>query len=361
MKGLGLTAGSIQGIDDLPALPVLTRALVRANHDDIIVRAEVTAEIFTGGTTGERLKWAATQKWGDLFNRCLYRGFGWAGLRRDTRLVCFFSRNAGLVADTSLIFREPFDRRTIEAQLAETREFKPRAFYGYASSAYILARYLRERGRRLPLGTVVTTSEPLLPEWIEPIETAFETKVYDNYGCNEGGSWGAQCAERRGFHHDFERNIIEFVDGRMLATDLWNTAFPFIRYENGDSGRWLEEGCACGRQSPRFEIAGRMSDLIITPTQVVGPTSLGSGFAYNGIVAARVVQHSARDVEVLIVANDSFTDEGYSERREMLLRRLDGMNVAFRFVDSIPTSYSGKHRVSINLSGLTPDKLLGNE
>lgn len=274
--------------------------------------------------------------------------------------MSFYSRMIGQVCPTSLMIREAFDRERIEADLAEASAFRPEAALCYASSAYTVARYLLDTGRTLPLRTVITSSEALLPHYIPTIERAFGCKVYDNYGCNDGGSWGAQCAERAGFHHDVERNIIEFTEGgRILATDLWNTAFPFLRYENGDAGAWLGGDCACGRQSPRFRIHGRAQDLLVTPTRILAPAMVSQTLLYRGLDAARVVQHSATEVEVLIVANDTFTAEGFRADQEVLEAILEGMRVRYTFVDEIPSSLSGKLRVSVNLSGIGPERVLG--
>lgn len=153
-------------------------------------------------------------------------------------------------------------------------------------------------GRTLPVRTVITTSEPLSPGWRVVIEQAFEATVYDNYGCNDGGAWGAQCWERRGFHHDFERSVIQFEDGELITTVLWNTAFPFIRYRNGDAGCWIDGGSPCRRHAPRFTISGRAQDLIVTPTRIISPTTLSQVLLHEGLDDARVVQHARRSIEI---------------------------------------------------------------
>lgn len=62
--------------------------------------------------------------------------------------------------------------------------------------------------------------------------------------------------------------------GKMIMTDLWNYVMPLIRYENGDSGHWMEKHCACGRSMPLFQVEGRINDFIITPTQIFSPTAI---------------------------------------------------------------------------------------
>lgn len=67
--------------------------------------------------------WAVSPEWQEMFMRCLYPGFGWAGLSRDMRLVSFYSRVIGQVAENSLIIREAFDIDRIEQDLRRAMEF----------------------------------------------------------------------------------------------------------------------------------------------------------------------------------------------------------------------------------------------
>ena len=349
---------TIQGIDDLAALPPVNRALLRENFDRIVNKAEVVAYAFTGGTTGERFRWAYSASWGELFERCLWRGFGWAGLSPNKRLLTWGIGSQSQLCETQLRLGRAFDIERIEEDLQRVLEFQPEAAYCTPSLAFTVAKYLAQTERTLPVQTMVSTAEPLFPEYRAAIEAAFSCQVYDNYGCNEGGSWGAQCGQRQGFHHDFERNVIEFVDGRMVATDLWNTGFPFLRYENGDVGNWLGGTCACGRQSPRFAINGRTSDLIVTPRRVLTPSAINAPLQYEGLNDARLIQHSATEVEVLLVKNGSFTRQGFRAAQIWLAELLgQEMQLQYRFVDEIPSALSGKHRVSVNLSGIQPDSV----
>jgi phenylacetate-CoA ligase len=94
-------------------------------------------------------------------------------------------------------------------------------------------------------------------------------------GANDGGQIGFQCAHQSGrIHHavdDF--NWLEIVDpdgkpvvgdepGRILITSLMKKAYPLIRYEIGDVGRWLEAPCECGSTRRLFEYLGRHDDQI---------------------------------------------------------------------------------------------------
>ncbi|HVM11498.1 MAG TPA: hypothetical protein VM638_03345 [Actinomycetota bacterium] len=353
MRRLGLRPSSIQGPDDLRAIPPVDRAEVQASRESILVVRDVHEEALSGGTTGHRLRWARTIPWLELFTACLWRGFGWAGLDRGTKLVSFYSR-MGMVSGNSVIIEKAFELDTVEDDIRLIEESGAEVAYVYASAAYLLGRYLLETGRTLPLKSVITSCETLYDEQRAVIERAFGAEVFDNYGCNDGGAWGAECTEHDGLHQDVERAVVEFVDGRMVSTDLWNTAFPFIRYANGDAGEWVPGACACGRSSPRMKLAGRVADLLVTPVRTIFPSTLNFAFLKPWIRDARAIQRSALDVEVLVAPEGAATPTDLAGLEEELAGLFEGMRVSLRVVETIPPTLSGKHRIGINLADVDP-------
>ena len=94
-------------------------------------------------------------------------------------------------------------------------------------------------------------------------------------GANDGGQFAYQCPEMKdGVHHvvdDF--NFIEIVDdngqpvadgesGRILITSLLKEAFPLIRYDIGDKGRFVANSCSCSRKTRSLVFEGRSGDEI---------------------------------------------------------------------------------------------------
>jgi phenylacetate-CoA ligase len=345
----GLGPASVQGLDDLPALPITDRDMLQGSGDGIRVADEVLYDALTGGTTGHRLHWAYSEQWARIFWACWHRGLDWAGLSIDRRLVVISVLGAAADAfPRAMRMREPIAPGDDEA-LARIDAFAPDGAYGYASHAYLLAREVLRRGRRLPLAACVTTSEPLPRPWRDAMEEAFCCTVYDNFGCNDGGIWGAQCERRDGFHQDAERGVLEFDGTAMLGTDLWNTAFPFFRYRTGDAGAWVAGDCGCGRTSPRFALHGRVSDMIVTPRGPAGPAYVSTAFLYGGVDAIRIVQRATDDVELLYVPNAGFDERDFAAALDALGKSLYGIPLVARPVETIPPTLSGKHRVSVNL------------
>ena len=95
------------------------------------------------------------------------------------------------------------------------------------------------------------------------------------YGSNDAGPMGYQCPHCEGGAHHLMSAIqrLEIVDmeedrpvqpgqaGRLLFTSSAREYPRVVRYEIGDTGRWLEGPCPCGRADPLFELQGRMGDV----------------------------------------------------------------------------------------------------
>ena len=123
------------------------------------------------------------------------------------------------------------------------------------------------------------TSAPVSVAQRRLIERAFHAPVADQYGCCEIYWLAAECPQSHGGLHAFEdMRHIEFLDekgarvphgedGRIVLTDLCNRAFPLIRYENGDRGRWIKSRqCGCGRSLPLMDsVKGRETDSFVLP------------------------------------------------------------------------------------------------
>ena len=95
------------------------------------------------------------------------------------------------------------------------------------------------------------------------------------YGSNDAGPMGYQCPHCEGGAHHLMSAIqrLEIVGmeedrpvqtgeaGRLLFTSSAREYPRVVRYEIGDTGRWLGGACPCGRADPLFELEGRMGDV----------------------------------------------------------------------------------------------------
>jgi phenylacetate-CoA ligase len=149
---------------------------------------------------------------------------------------------------------------------------------------------------------------------------------------------------------DEGRPVAEGVEGRVVVTDLYNYAMPFVRYANGD--RAVAGGrCGCGRGLPLLsEIVGRQADMLTTPD---GRRVSGLYFPhllkdFASVQRFQVVQEGPEAVVLELQAPDATREE--LERISSASRVVLGPTVRFtiRTVSEIALSPSGKLLVVVN-------------
>jgi phenylacetate-CoA ligase len=283
----GFDARQFSSFGDLEKIPVLTKDDVR-NHLD-----EMKADNFerwqprkaqTGGSTGKPLvtykdrgahtyltannlrAWhAAGHNLGDKYITLAHGSL--LPKKGSLKNTVYF-----LLQHSDLIKCYHMDEATLYAALQTIRKSRGRYMFGYSSSTYLLASFADKTGIQMvgTLDALFTTSDMLYPHQRSLIEKVFGAKVFDIYGCPEGGIISFECEHHCGYHLNQESAYVEIVgadssgQGRIVSTPLFNYAFPMIRYETGDIGSITEEPCVCGRALPRIaQLGGRIRDFVV--------------------------------------------------------------------------------------------------
>lgn len=122
---------------------------------------------------------------------------------------------------------------------------------GYASALESLSLYLMKKGTtpaKLGIKTVIADSENLTSTAKATIEKAFGCPVLNRYGNNENGIIALTKPFDDSMYINYPEYYVEILKmdsdepveegecGRIVLTDLYNYAFPFIRYDTGDLG-----------------------------------------------------------------------------------------------------------------------------
>lgn len=256
-------------------LPIITKADLKG--DDMIVRSKAHHVHHTGGSTGKPLHYSLTRDCVSSLWAAIWRAFSVLDVKPCEALV--------MVAGTSLFNKETFSRKvynwlnrfnvvsafylsdeTLEKTYRMMLRKKIRVVYGYTSSVLCLLNYFDKNNIKLKLKGVFTTSEMMIPAVRELARKCCDCDVIDIYGANDGGILAFECKEHCGYHVSWERSYVEIIDNRIILTDLFNTSFPFIRYQVEDmtSGDGLiTEPCKCGRTMFRLpDVSGRIFDMI---------------------------------------------------------------------------------------------------
>lgn len=379
---LGLKPSDIKSPHDLQKLPILTKRIIRQH------RAEMTPNNLgrlkyvrnsTGGSTGETLQYLMSVE--DLTRgiALLYRGWSYGGYRLGDRVAQIAGSSLIPTAQSSLqkwaisLLRNTrsyssygMSDETLIQYVRSLNNFKPEFLRGYATSIYTLASFIRNRGLSVKFRprAVFTTSEKLLEGQRRVIEEVFRTEVFDNYGLNDGGVSAYECEEHCGMHIDMERAILEVVDedgqqvigkpGKILATSLYNYAFPFIRYDTGDIGIMIRSKCSCGRELPLLkELVGRMTDVLDVKGRKIGSPVLATLFGKFDIEQYQIIQESNESLTCRIVKGPMYSKDDEEFIRKSLISHLGPVDIVFEYVSSIVPEGGNKHKFIIDRRGDT--------
>jgi phenylacetate-CoA ligase len=383
-KQRNLTPSDIKSIDDLTKLPVLTKEDIQRSSGDLISRGFPKSRLisYKSGGTGDQIRFYITKEQVSWEVAAEFRAYGWAGYKLGDRCSIFWGSPIDLARQTSMIkrFTSGLERililntyvisNEVLARCASLlKKFNPEIIRGYASSVYMMAKYMLEmKLDYVRPRAVITSAETLFDSMRKTIEEAFGCPVFDYYGSREVGALAAECKEHTGYHISAENVVLEFVregehvtageKGLILVTSLRNFGMPFIRYNIGDVGIPSDEQCNCGRGLPLMSsIEGRVSEFMAVYDKRLGQV-VPLGPLYPIILYAlmsiplktvRVIQESLDKVVIKAVK-----DEGYSNRHTDLLvsnmHKFLGHDIIVEvdFVDSLPPLPSGKRSAFIS-------------
>jgi phenylacetate-CoA ligase len=280
----------------------------------------------------------------------------------------------------NLAFRErtldafQFTDRDLADVVSTIQRWRPQVIVGYASMIVHLADYVAERGFRgvpaaqasaapvPPVEGIISSADMLLPHQRAHIEDVLRAPVFDRYGCREVDTIAAECDRHQGLHVNVDRLVVEYLDeagrpvlfgqpGRVVVTDLFNYAMPFIRYDVGDLATPAGALCDCGRGLPLLdELVGRFADVLTTPEGAyVSVSALATILAQvKGLRECQFVQRAVDRLVVRVVPRSDYTAKSEGVFRQRLAELFSArMQVTFEYVDTIPKTSSGKARLSV--------------
>lgn len=262
----------------------------------------------------------------------------------------------------------------MDRYLDAVQAFGPRCIYGYASSVALLAAHARWRGRRLRLPSlrvVCTTGEPLFEHQRALIGQVFGVPVANEFGSRDIGFTAHESPEGQMLLLS-ENLVLEVLGpqgqpvppgelGEAVITALCSDAQPFIRYRTGDMLRLSAEPDRAGRGLHVIaEVVGRRTDFLVRADGTLMHALAGIYVlrGIDGIGEFKIVQHTVRDVEVMVVPGARWPGEaGVREIGHGLRQRLgQDVRVDVRVVEAIAPEGSGKHRYVVSHVAL-PDAL----
>ncbi|MCL2116840.1 MAG: hypothetical protein FWH27_00280 [Planctomycetaceae bacterium] len=379
----GVTPDDVQAESDLLRLPILEKYQVQDHLDELVVPDWPKHDLMidqTGGSTGTPVRYYRSMDRNISREAATWRHNHWAGWDICDKAAALWGARRDMEQPTRLLsrFRSFFLDRTILLNTAVFNEsdalafnerlktYRPKCILGYANALVVFAFILKERNvtAYTPF-SIISSAEMLSPENRKIIEDVFGCKVYNRYGSRETSIIASECDRHEGMHLMAEGLHVELlVNGRhaqpgemgeVVVTDLLNLPMPLVRYRIGDTARWYDKPCSCGRGLPMLaELTGRVTDFLVTDNG-----SLCSGASLTALVVAwrptlkqiQIYQERQGEVVFRIASGQGnpLPDDDLDFVREKSAIYLGkGTKVEFEFVDEIPKTASGKSLFSIS-------------
>ena len=359
-----------QGCTDIRSYPIVKKNMIRENYDRFISAAFRTRPLHvmkTSGTSGERF--AALQ------NK--------EKRKRVLAELIYFNERCGFYLGDRYIYSRvwfPANRKSRFVQFAENmlpwdcsslsdrslqdladllkRDRSIRVIKSYASSLGAIADYFEKMGFApdlFNLKTVISGAERLDPADKSRLQKILACPVVSRYSNQENGILAQQDKQSDTFLLNTSHYFFEFLQldsdepapagepARLILTDLYNRAMPFIRYETGDvviAGDLSAEG---RKQTVLKDVWGRHADIIQdTRGNKLSPHYIALGFRrFDWIREYQLIQEGQTRFRLVAeVARDRSDDRNIHQ----FLQHLVGPDaqIEIAYMDEIPRETSGK-------------------
>lgn len=366
---ISLDPRDIKTKEDLNSIPPLTKDIIREHYDDILLHGKKGIHYrhaSTGGSTGNPTRYVKdNNSWGfiNAFHILMWKktGYHYGDPFLALGSSSLFPTNQKSIKHSlyyGLKGKTPFNAMNMsEERMNECidiiKKKKIHYIYGYASSIFLLAKFLEDQHREseVSIRACFPTSEILTDVYRNTIERVFRCVVSDMYGAHDGGIAAHKISD--GYKVGYNC-LVQTLDGSSsgpaLLTDVLSTSFPFIRYQLGDEVS-LDEGYNSFYNGQVLShVIGRTSDVIRLEN---GRVLTGPGFTILfsklRIKGYRVFKSSNMEITVEVVPG-----EGYNQEDDNLIKVTmrkhagEDCQIIINHRDAVETRKNGKNLFFLN-------------
>lgn len=230
---------------------------------------------------------------------------------------------------------------------------------GYTSALEKFAGFVENNklDNKFSLKAVVSSSEILTDKSAERLRNIFNCPIYDRYSNEDNGF----IAQTDGISHDFLVNrgsfYIEILKmdedvpaseneiGRIVITDYFNYAQPFLRYDTGDLGAFSYKEVNGAKRYVLTKLAGRISDVVYGENnKPISTFAIGCALeVFSEIKQYQLVQEDSMTFTLNIIDPDKhYKNNEYMKSLKELLGNKISVNI--NYLNELPTLSSGKFR-----------------
>ncbi len=269
-------------------------------------------------------------------------------------------RLALLAENLIMMDSSSMDDRALKEMLEVIRKKKVKCLVGYSSALGELSRYIDAQEMdtsKFRVQAIIPISESMPPAVRSRLREQFRCPVRAWYSNEENGIMGLQHPEEESYYIDTESYYYEILKldrdepaepgelGRIVITDLYNYAFPILRYDNGDlaiARKKVKDG--------RFrltltELYGRRSDMIYdSEGHALTPYIITNNlWDIKGLRQFRFIQEDVARYTLWLNGNKREIPVDEIVRR-VLPYLGEKAKLSVEFVDEIPVLNSGKRK-----------------
>ena len=237
-------------------------------------------------------------------------------------------------------------------------EKQPRIIFSYPSTLVEIAKYIDTLDNKVKftMKSVLTAGEGISEENRKMLERVFGCCVYRRYSDMELGilaqdngdggeyhlNWGSYYFEC--LKMDSDQPTEEGEIGRIVITDLFNYAFPMIRYDTGDLGIMKY----CNNELPLLtEICGRSRDFVYTTKGImISPSKIFvSMWGVKNIKQWQFIQEKVNQYFLYLNCEKTTNVDPIIFKLKNILG--DDANIEVIYVNEIPVEASNKRRAVV--------------
>ena len=313
------------GFKSLQDFPVVNKEILKANYDRIAVHSfdkVKTHKMYTSGSTG--MPFAVVQ---DLAKRertiADLKYFGKLAGYSDHDPMCYL-RARPLVSQSQQAKDNIWQldvSKLSEKNLADyfhvIVEKKCTALIGYASTLEVAVDFWSKHfDNETLIKTIISTSEELKDSTRDKLKAFFgdSVQIAARYSNAEQGILGQEEGISGNYTLNWASYYFEILKmesdevatpgeiGRIVVTDLYNKAFPMIRYDTGDTGKMVAEP---GKLPCLCDLTGRKMDIIYDVNgEPISPFLFSRTMRHvNGVKQWQFIQESCCNYTLLIICD----------------------------------------------------------
>ena len=355
----------------LKRFPLLTKSVLRSNTDMLMSRPKSHAiKYLTSGSSGIQTEIFIGREEESILRAILINWWEWSGYWLGKPIFqTGITPERGVIKTvkdfvTRTTYQNAFGMSEKEV-LKKLHKMEGESGYhlgGFASSLYVLAEIAKKHGVSIQFDGAISWGDKLFKHYKDSVEDVFKTKVFENYGLNEGFMVGQK--KDLPFFYIYTPNIyLEILDkngnevpdgemGHVVLTKLDGYAMPLIRYSTGDLAVKLRKERYPQKRDLAFplleRVIGRDTDLIKTPDGKILIVHSFTGIFefFPQIRQFKIIQHQLDNITIEFIPSESFVPD-ILNTIEKEIHKLTGslIEIDFKEVNNILPSKSGKPQI----------------